>query len=149
MTTATDTSLKLTRLIQADAAKVFDAWTQPQHLNLWSAPEGMDVEAEVDLSVGGKYRIRMKGAEGEFNAVGEYLEIDRPNRLRYTWSWEEEGNDYYETVVTVEFHDLDGATAMIANPSRMVVQLADLSGPLPTPIGTFDGQWIWSQVPCP
>jgi uncharacterized protein YndB with AHSA1/START domain len=113
MTTATEKSLKLTRLIEADPAKVFDAWTEPQHLNLWSAPEGMDVEAEVDLSVGGKYRIRMKGAEGEFNAVGEYLEIDRPNRLRYTWSWEEEGNDYYETVVTVEFHDRDGATEVV------------------------------------
>jgi uncharacterized protein YndB with AHSA1/START domain len=113
MTTATEKSLKLTRLIEADPAKVFDAWTEPQHLNLWSAPEGMDVEAEVDLSVGGKYRIRMKGAEGEFNAVGEYLEIDRPNRIRYTWSWEEEGNDYYETVVTVEFHDRDGATEVV------------------------------------
>ena len=42
MTTATATSLKLTRLIQAESEKVFDAWTQPQHLNLWSAPEGMD-----------------------------------------------------------------------------------------------------------
>jgi uncharacterized protein YndB with AHSA1/START domain len=113
MTTATDTSLKLTRLIQADTAKVFDAWTQPQHLNLWSAPEGMDVEAEVDLKIGGRYRIRMKGENGDFNAVGEYLEIDRPNRLRYTWSWEEEGNDYYETVVTVEFHDRDGATEVV------------------------------------
>lgn len=114
MTTATATSLKLTRLIQAESEKVFDAWTQPQHLNLWSAPEGMDVDAEVDLRVGGRYRLRMRGSDGgEFNAVGEYLEIDRPNRLRYTWSWEEEGNDYYETVVTVEFHDRDGATEVV------------------------------------
>jgi uncharacterized protein YndB with AHSA1/START domain len=113
MTTATDTSLKLTRLIRADTEKVFDAWTQPQHLNLWSAPEGMDIAAEVDLRVGGRYRIRMQGAEGDFNAVGEYLEIDRPKRLRYTWSWEEEGNDSYETIVTVEFHDRDGATEVV------------------------------------
>ena len=73
MTTGTETSLRLTRLIQADPARVFNAWTQPQHLNLWSAPEGMDVEAEVDLKVGGRYRIRMKGSDGTlFNAVGEY-----------------------------------------------------------------------------
>jgi uncharacterized protein YndB with AHSA1/START domain len=102
--------VKLTRLIQADPAKVFEAWTDPVHLNLWSAPEGMDVEAEVDLRVGGRYRLRMTNPDGEpFTAVGEYLEIDPPNRLRYTWSWEE-SDDHSETLVTVEFLDRGGAT---------------------------------------
>ena len=77
MTTTTDTSLRLTRLIQADPAKVFEAWTVPQQLNQWSAPEPMGVEAEVDLRVGGRYRLLMKGSDGGvFTAVGEYREID-------------------------------------------------------------------------
>ncbi len=114
MTTATETSLRLTRMIQADPAKVFEAWTDPKQLNLWSAPEPMDVEAEVDLRVGGRYRILMKGTDGGvFTAVGEYREIDPPNRLSYTWKWEETGNDYYDTLVTVEFHDRDGATEVV------------------------------------
>ena len=114
MTTATDTKLKLTRLIKADTAKVFDAWTKPEQLAKWSAPEGMTIEAEVDLKVGGAYRLRMIGSEGDtFNAVGTYREIDRPNRLSYTWKWEEEGNDHYDTVITVEFHDRDGATEVV------------------------------------
>ena len=79
-----------------------------------SAPEGMAVEAEVDLRVGGRYRIRMKSPDGEtFNAVGEYLEIDRPNRLVYTWGWEETGNNDYETRVTVEFFGRNGATEVV------------------------------------
>jgi uncharacterized protein YndB with AHSA1/START domain len=114
MTTTTDTTLRLTRLIQADPATVFEAWTEPEMLNQWSAPEGMDIEAEVDLVVGGRYRIRMKGPDGTlFNAVGEYREIDPPNRLSYTWKWEEKGNDHYDTLVTVEFHDRDGATEVV------------------------------------
>jgi uncharacterized protein YndB with AHSA1/START domain len=93
MTTISDTSLRLTRLIQAEPARVFEAWTDP---------------------VGGRYRILMKGSEGGvFTAVGEYREIDAPNRLSYTWKWEEPGNDYYDTLVTVEFHDRDGATEVV------------------------------------
>jgi len=114
MTTTTDTSLRLTRLIQAEPAKVFEAWTDPTKLALWSAPVGMDLEAEVDLTVGGRYRLLMKGSDGGvFTAVGEYREIDAPNRLSYTWKWEEEGNDYYDTLVTVEFNDCDGATEVV------------------------------------
>ena len=114
MTTMTDTSLRLSRTIQADLETVFEAWTKPEHLNQWSAPEGMAVEAEVDLRVGGRYRIRMKSPDGEtFNAVGEYLEIDRPNRLVYTWGWEETGNNDYETRVTVEFFDREGGTEVV------------------------------------
>ena len=114
MTTATDTSLRLTRVIQADPAKVFEAWTKPEMLNQWSAPETMAVEAEVDLRVGGRYRLLMKGSDGGvFTAVGEYREIDPPNRLSYTWKWEEEGNDHYDTLVTVEFNERDGATEVV------------------------------------
>lgn len=114
MTTTTETSLRLTRVIQADPAKVFEGWTDPKQLNLWSAPEPMAVESEIDLRIGGRYRILMKGSDGGvFTAVGEYQEIDPPNRLRYTWKWEEEGNDYYDTLVTVEFHDLGGATEVV------------------------------------
>ena len=114
MTTTTDTSLRLTRTIQANRERVFEAWTDPKQLDMWSAPEGMDVEAEVDLRIGGRYRIRMKGSDGTiFNAIGEYREIDRPNRLSYTWGWEEPGNDHYETLVTVEFHERGSATEVV------------------------------------
>jgi uncharacterized protein YndB with AHSA1/START domain len=111
----TDTSLRLSRTIRADLATVFEAWTEPEQLKQWSAPEGMTVAAaEVDLRVGGRYRIRMKNPDGEiFTAVGEYREIDYPNRLVYTWGWEETRNNHYETRVTVEFFDRGGATEVV------------------------------------
>ncbi len=61
-------------------------------------------EAQVDLTVGGRYHIRMSSDEGEHNAVGVYREVTRPTRLVYTWSWEEKDHDVGETLVTVEFN---------------------------------------------
>jgi uncharacterized protein YndB with AHSA1/START domain len=48
--------------------------------------------------------------------VGEYLEVDRPRRLVYTWSWEGEPAEMAgseRTLVTVEFHDDDGLTRVV------------------------------------
>ena len=104
-TQTTTSSLTITRTIKAPPERVFDAWTQPEHMKRWSAPEGNTVEmAEVDLTVGGAYHIRMVSDEGvHYNAVGEYREVSRPTRLVYTWAWEEKEHDVGETLVTVEF----------------------------------------------
>ncbi len=52
MTDKTEHALRLTRVIAADPETVFGAWTEPEHMKLWSAPEGMDVPlVEVDPAV--------------------------------------------------------------------------------------------------
>jgi len=69
----------------------------------------------------------MKNPDGEiFTAVGEYQEIIRPNRLVYTWGWEETGNNHYETRVTVEFLDRGGATEVVL--THELFPDADLAG---------------------
>ena len=76
--------------------------------------------AEVDARPGGRYRLSMKTDQGEIHTVGgEYQEVDRPERLVYTWQWEEGpepvqgGND---TVVTVEFvEDGDGTLVKLTH----------------------------------
>jgi uncharacterized protein YndB with AHSA1/START domain len=115
MSTKMDTSLRVSRVIQGDPDSVFRAWTEPEQLKRWSCPEGSTVEdAHVDLRVGGKYRIRMHGSEGQIHtAVGVYREIARPHRLVYTWEWEEKDHAVGETLVTVEFNDLDGSTEVV------------------------------------
>ena len=115
MSTQTTTSLQLSRRVKADPETVFRAWTEPEQLAQWSAPEGITVAlAEVDLTVGGRYHIRMRDQEGnEFNTVGVYREIDRPRRLVYTWRWQEKEHDAGETLVTVEFKDAGGSTEVV------------------------------------
>jgi uncharacterized protein YndB with AHSA1/START domain len=110
-----EVGLELSHRFAAPRDKVFDAWTNPDVLRKWwSAGENWSTPlADVDLRPGGRYRLSMKTDEGEIHTVGgEYREIERPERLVYTWQWEEgpapvQGGN--ETVVTVDFvEDGDG-----------------------------------------
>lgn len=115
MSTKTETSLRVSRVIKGDREAVFRAWTEPEQLKSWSCPEGATVEdARIELRVGGRYRLRMRGSEDQIHtAVGVYREVTPPRRLVYTWEWEEEDHAVGETLVTVEFHEVGGATEVV------------------------------------
>lgn len=111
MTTQTAGTLQVTRIIAAEPETVFDAWTEPEHIQQWSAPEGMDIPtSDVDLTVGGRFHLQMRNAEGgTYNARGIYHEIERPTRLVYSWTWDEQP-DHGQSLITVDFRSVDGGT---------------------------------------
>lgn len=119
MTTNTSSGTKLTliRRINASPEQVFAAWTDPAHLRKWSCPEGTRMGGvEVDLKVGGGFRICMKGENQDYNAFGTYREIQPPKRLVYTWDWMEPENAMGDTVITVEFEpDGDGTRVVMVH----------------------------------
>lgn len=100
----TPTSLTVRRTIKAPRDRVFAAWTTPEALKQWSAPgDRTNPVVEVDLRVGGRYRIDMAAPNGTVAQVtGAYLEIDPPQRLVYTWFWET-NPALGEMLITVEF----------------------------------------------
>lgn len=105
-------TLEIRRLIPAARERVFDAWTQAKELDRWSAPSPMTARAEVDLRVGGRYRIVMRDPDGvERSVAGVYRVVERPSKLVYTWKWEE--SPMGDSVVTVEFHDRGKETEVI------------------------------------
>ena len=120
MTVETESSLRVSRVIEAAPETVFRSWTVPSELRQWSCPEGASVEdAEVDLRVGGRYRIRMRGSEGRIHtAVGVYRNIERPRKLVYTWDWVEDDHRVGETLVTVEFLDRGESTEVVITHER-------------------------------
>lgn len=107
------TTLHLTRTFTASREKVFRAWTDPEALKRWHAPadDFSTPHVEVDLRVGGRYRIEMKDPQGESHVVtGVYREITPPEKLVFTFGWEggqgcggEQVGDIGETVVTIVF----------------------------------------------
>ena len=110
---ATDTTLELQRRFRAPREKVFRAWTDPAELKKWWGPAGYETpEVEVDLRVGGRYRLAMRKEPGGevFYLNGAYHEVTPPERLIYTWSWEGKEMDSTETLVTVEFRELGPET---------------------------------------
>lgn len=111
-----ETTLRLSRRFAAPREKVFRAWTDPDALKQWWMPaDGFSVpRAEIDLRPGGHYRVTMQNPKGErFFLVGTYREVRAPEKLVYTWQWEETQMNIGETLVTVEFHDRKGATEVM------------------------------------
>ncbi|MGW0863635.1 SRPBCC family protein [Streptomyces sp. NPDC002611] len=88
---------------------VFRKLTEPRELARWWGPDGFDTPGvEIDLRPGGAYRIAMQPPEGElFHLVGEYIDVDPPVGLSYTFRWEEPDPEDRETVVTLSIYDTD------------------------------------------
>lgn len=105
-------TLEVRRTIRAPRQRVFDAWTKAEELTRWHSPGSATVGlAEVDLRVGGQWRIDMRGPGGEMWSVrGEYREIDPPLRLVYSWMW---AHDPIDSTVTIELHDRGDATEVV------------------------------------
>ncbi|MDA0768655.1 MAG: SRPBCC domain-containing protein [Chloroflexi bacterium] len=111
--------LRMSRIFSAPRQRVFDVWTQPEHLSRWWGIQNDYTAAivEVDLRVGGHYRLGMKAPDDSLHVVvGEFREVVPPEKLVYTWSWEQGMPDTMEmgdTLVTIEFLDRGDSTEMI------------------------------------
>ena len=87
----------------------------------WAAqPTWTTPLAEVDVREGGRYRLSMRTDEGEVHTVGgKYTEIRPPERLSYTWAWEDgpepvmAGSE--STLVVVDFIDGDGTIVRLSH----------------------------------
>lgn len=81
-------TLKVTQKVPASPERVFDAWLQPEMLSRFmiTGPGAGVKSAKTDPRKGGKYEIVMTNEMGEIPHWGEYREIDRPNRLVFTWN---------------------------------------------------------------
>jgi uncharacterized protein YndB with AHSA1/START domain len=86
------------RLIRASATDIFSAWTDPSEMSQWMSPSGT-AAAEVDLRVGGRFRLVMADEHLSIEHTGEYRTIDPPHLLVFTWRSEFTG--MRDTVVTV------------------------------------------------
>ncbi|MGZ4427534.1 MAG: SRPBCC family protein [Nocardioidaceae bacterium] len=95
--------LELSRVLPAPRARVFAMLTEPAELARWWGPRGFTMPAaEVDLRVGGGYRLTMQPPDGDpFHLGGEFVEIDPPRRLGYTFRYEEATPDDRETTVAL------------------------------------------------
>lgn len=78
------TEVTIVRTFAAPRELVFDCFTKAEHLERWWGPHHFDVPfSETDVRPGGKIRIDMRGPEpyGVNEVHGEFLEVDRPERL--------------------------------------------------------------------
>ena len=108
-------AITLRRTIPARRGEVFRAWTDPAELKRWWARPGFTVvDAQVDLRIGGGFRIDTRPAVGNvFSVFGSYREVRPPERLVYTWAWRGTRMDGIETLVTVDFREAGQDTEVL------------------------------------
>lgn len=108
-------TLQMERTFQAPAQAVFDAWTSEEVLRRWFHAEHdwETPEAHVDLRLGGNVWVVMRDPhkDVEHGGGGHYTEIDPPNRLVFTWTWDHD-DDGRETLIEVDFEEDEGATTV-------------------------------------
>ena len=113
--TAKTYTINISRTFQAPQARVFEAWMNPADLTKWwhMSEDATTPIAEVDLRVGGRYRLGMTlpGNDEVMALGGEFLTINPNELLEYTWAWEDAGEA--ETKVRVEFIDHGETTEVV------------------------------------
>lgn len=114
------TVLRIERTFTAPARAVFEAWTSPEVMARWWHA-GSDWEtpvAEVDLRVGGALRVTMRAPDGkEYGAKGEYTEIHPPERLAFTWTWDDSAGE--ASLIELEFSEQHGVTTVVLTHSGL------------------------------
>jgi uncharacterized protein YndB with AHSA1/START domain len=106
--------LTLNRLYPVAPEKVYRAWTDPQAIKRWWGPGGRDPVslAELDVRVGGRFRIVFGGADGRAHEVqGIYKEVVPNRRLVFTWTWPNSTPER-ESLVTITFRAAAGGTEL-------------------------------------
>ncbi|MBN9617149.1 MAG: polyketide cyclase [Acidobacteriales bacterium 59-55] len=113
-----DRELVITRLIDAPREKLFRAWTEPELIKQWFAPQPLTTTVEeIDVRPGGSHRMVMRDPEGkEYPVRGVYLEVIQNERLvftdAYTSAWQPSEKPFMTVVLT--FDDEGGKTRYTA-----------------------------------
>lgn len=102
-------TLQKTRIIKAPVERVYKAWTEPEQIKQWfgCGPTSC-VELTQDLKIGGSYHAICDG--GKATMSGVFKEITPNRKLVYSWSNTSDEFPAQNTLVTVEFKEIDKNT---------------------------------------
>jgi uncharacterized protein YndB with AHSA1/START domain len=122
-TASAASELVISRLFDAPRALVFRMWTDPAHAMRWWGPKHHPaVELDMDVRPGGQWRNALRSVETGtlLWQHGVFREVVPPERLVFTFRWEEDGERGLETLVTVVFADEGGKTRLVMRQSPFV-----------------------------
>ena len=107
-------SLTLNRQYPVAPEKVWRAWTDAEAVKRWWGPgPGEPVSlAELDVRVGGRFRIVFGGPDGRMHeCAGVYKEVVPNRKLVFTWTWPNSTPERV-SVVTIVFQAVGKGTEL-------------------------------------
>lgn len=118
-----DIEIVIERVFNAEIDLIWKTWTEPKYLKQWfgSDPYGIVEIAEIDLRLGGKYRIQFTDSDQSTHACrGEYLNIEYLKNLKMTWEWESEPNQISD--LNIDFIKMVDKTKIILTHSNLIFE---------------------------
>jgi uncharacterized protein YndB with AHSA1/START domain len=107
---------RVIRMFKAPREKVFEVFTQPEHLVHWWAPKPFTMpKCEVDLRPGGEWNYLFRSPEGEeHDCQAIYREVESPSKLVMESSVpDNKGNPFFTIRQTILFVDKGAETELI------------------------------------
>lgn len=125
----TPPALRVARTFAAPREKVFRAWTDPQAVKHWFLGESeghWTQEPDLDARTGGGYRFTGTSEGKPWCIHGTYLEVKAPERLVFTWEWEDypAPGDSGDTLVTVKLFERGGQTEVVLTHEKFATEAA-------------------------
>ena len=131
--------LVVTRTVNAPARLVFEAWTKAELFRRWWVPKSFGLtllSCEMDVRVGGQYRLVFRHEDSTMAFFGTYLEVTPHSRL----VWTNEEGDGGNTVTTVTFEEHAGKTVLVVHDLYPSAEAMDSgsAGALPETLDQLD-----------
>ena len=108
-----DRTVIITRVFDAPACLLFEAFSKPEHVMKWFGPKGWPLTlCEMDFRQGGRFRFARTGPRSKQNTPfgGEYLEIVPNRKIVYDNGFETPGAE--KMIVTVTYDEKDAETTL-------------------------------------
>jgi uncharacterized protein YndB with AHSA1/START domain len=118
---------RVRRIMPAAPDVVFDEWLDPESLKEWMCPRPAQCAVvKLEPRVGGVVRFDIEDSGTRLVVTGQFLEIDRPRRLRFTWSSSVWPDPMVASIVTVTFEPVgEDETLMSIEHSLLPPDLVD------------------------
>ena len=135
-----DREMVVTRTVNGPKRLVFEAWTKAELFRRWWVPKssGMTLlSCEMDVRVGGKYRLVFRHEASTMDFFGTYVEVTPYSRL----VWTNEEGDSGETVTTVTFDESAGKTLLVVHelyPSKEALEASGSTDAMPETLDQLD-----------
>jgi uncharacterized protein YndB with AHSA1/START domain len=97
-----DRVVTIRRVLPAPPDVVYDEWLDPVGMLEWMCPRpARAVKISLEPSVGRPLRIDIEDSGSSLYVTGTFVELDRPRRLRFTWSCSAWADPSVQSLVTV------------------------------------------------
>ena len=101
-----DRTVTVRRVLPAPPDVVYDEWLDPVGMLEWMCPRpARAVKISLEPAVGGSLRIDIEDSGSSLYVTGTFVELDRPRRLRFTWSCSAWADPSAQSLVTVSLTD--------------------------------------------